>query len=268
MRKISIIIFLIYSLSISSQNDTRFSRFYGRVAFSYSIGTNQSLYLFDPLNSSEFNSNSYTTPVFGNGVSYIAGLGYKLTKNIAIESNFSILNGNETPLFSYLTPTKYVQASMIDNRQFLFQPTAVISADFKKFHPYIKVGLVIPLYNQSTFQYIIQSVSNNKFKNKYTYQIENQLNLGLNGCIGIAYSISDKVELFVEAEESNTRSFHIKTSGLIADEVGTWLPPNSIQSYYYFVSSKDINTNNQNDLLNFPISFGRQSYNFGFKYNF
>nr|MBP8067692.1 hypothetical protein [Pedobacter sp.] len=84
----------------------------------------------------------------------------------------------------------------------------------------------------------------------------------------VSYSVSNNFELFIEAEEANTRSFHSKTIGLKSEEISLWLPPNSIQSFYNFVDSKDVNSTTKNDILNFPISFGRQSYNFGIKYNF
>lgn len=268
MRYLSTFFLVFNFLFLVSQNDSSFSKFYTRIAFSYSLGTNQTQYLFDPLNSPEFNQNSYSNPIFGSGVSYIGGLGFRLTKNIAIESNINYLKGNEVQLYSYQSASKLVQARMTDNCQFLFQPSLVLSADFKKFHPYIKVGMVIPFYNQSTFFYTIQSLTDARYLNKYTYQIENELKPGLNGCVGIAYSVSDKFEFFIEAEEANTRSFHSKTTSIEKEEIIPWLPSNSIQSYYHFVDSKVINSANQNEILNFPISFGRQSYNFGLKYNF
>lgn len=263
------IFLLLFALSTSLKSqDTCISKIYMRAAFSFSIGTNQSQYLFDPLNSVEFNQTSFTNPVLGNATSFIGGFGYRCTKNIAIETNLAYVNGLETNLYSYQSNTIVVKARMNTTKQILFQPTVVLSTKFEKFHPYIKVGLVVPISNQSEFYYTIQSKTNSELFNQYKYLIDNQLSVGLNGCVGISYAISDNFEVFAEAEETNTRSFHTKAVGIESVAIANWPPTYVMNSNYQFLDSKDINSTNESEILNFPISFGRQSYNFGIKFNF
>lgn len=268
MKKLYIII-LLFSAKISEAQFSRtwLNQCYGRFAVSYSKGSNKSLYLFDPLMHEEFNTSSYATPSLGESILYNGGLGIMFTKNIGFETNFSYLDGFNTSLYDFKTSNYRVSATT-KNHQLLWLPTTVFRLDIKKFHPYIKVGLMIPLMNSSRLEYKMQDEKNNS--KTYDYKLTNQLNVGINGCVGVSYSVSPKIEIFFEAEEDNIRSFHVSADLQSTTSTGNFSGQAEPLSHYTFVPSVDINnfTNKSSNFLNFPISFNREAYNLGVKINF
>jgi opacity protein-like surface antigen len=258
-----LILLVILSIRIVDGYAQSNSKWYLRTSFSYSKGSNQTLYLFDPLSHSEFNQDEYATPSLGEAILFNAGAGYRFTKNFAVESNFAYLNGLDVPLYSFNT-SNYKVAANITNRQILFLPTTVFTIQLKKFNPYVKVGIMVPLYNQSSMTYKLSSSNGSR---EYEYDIKNQLNLGINGCVGLSYALSKHWEIFVEAEEDNIRSFHKEANMTKQSSQGN-LSASVPSSNFTFVKQENLTNPQPNTALNFPISFNREAYILGFKYNF
>jgi opacity protein-like surface antigen len=261
MNKLFLLVIL--SISLADGYAQPNSKWYLRTSFSYSKGSNQTLYLFDPLFHSEFNRDEYATPSLGEAILFNVGVGYNFTKNFAVESNFAYLNGLDVPLYSF-NSSSYKVAGNMTNKQILFLPTTVFTIHLKKFNPYVKVGVMLPLYNQSSMTY---KLSNSNGRREYEYDIKNQLNLGINGCVGISYALSQNWEVFVEAEEDNIRSFHKEANMTKQSSQGNLSAPDP-SSNFTFVKQESLSNPQSNTALNFPISFNREAYILGFKYKF
>jgi hypothetical protein len=195
------------------------------------------------------------------------------TKNIGMEANFSYLMGNTIGLYNYnytnnSLGTNKVSAST-KNTQLLFLPTSIFKIDIsKKLSPYIKVGLMIPMYNNSKFIYNVADSSNASNYAEYEYEIKNQLNIGINGCVGISYKINDHIRIFFEAEEDNIRSFHTEANRTRITLSGNATIDNNILEKYVFEKSLSINNTDASKILDFPISFNREAYTIGVNYFF
>lgn len=240
---------------------------YGRVAVSYSKGSNKTLYLFDPLNQLA-NQTYYSTPSLGFSTLINGGIGKMFHKNFGVEANISYLNGEKMDLYSYKTSTNSISAQT-KNTQLLFLPTTVFRVDLgKKFHPYIKVGLILPIYNTSRFYYQIEDINNTSNVSIYDYKITNQLNLGINGCVGISYHLTPNIELFIEAEEDNIRSFHRNALLESTTQMGNAVIHPELLPRYTFEKSISTGNKDASKILDFPISFNREAYNLGLKFNF
>jgi len=261
--KYFIIVFAVLAIghNVSAQKN------YARLAFSYSKGSNKSLYLFDPLQNENLNQSEYATPSLGESVLINGGVGHMFNSVFGVEANVSYLHGLDLDLYKY-SQNGNSYAAKTSNRQVVFLPTTVFRIDIKKFHPYIKVGLMIPIYNQSSFTYTITDQANAANANSYEYRIKNQLNVGINGCVGISYSVSPKIELFFEAEEDNIRSFHNSADLVSQSTSGNLVMNLTLPQHIDFVAASSINNLSLTQQLNFPISFNREAYNIGMKFNF
>lgn len=254
--------------SLMAQSDSAYHRFYGRVAYSYSVGSNETNYQFDPLQSSSLSERSYATPILGHSSLYILGGGYMVLKNIGIEANVSFLSGRNTDLYTYETNALRVSMQMTGNNHILFQPTMVFRADLGRFHPYIKVGMVVPLSYKTELRYQIEDKSNSQNRNVYRFDVDSKLNPGLNGCVGVSYTFYRNWEIFFEAEEDNVRSFYLSATRTSSDVSSPSLTTSPIQDRYVFLDAIDRNAPNPTEMPSFPISFNRQAYNIGLKFNF
>ena len=264
-------IFFFCVSKIEAQNTIMKEKWYSRLAISYSKGSNKSLYQFDPLD--RLNEQSfYSTPSLGESILINGGIGKMFTKNIGMEANFSYLMGNTIGLYNYnynsISNTNTVSAST-KNNQLLFLPTTIFKIDIsRKLSPYIKVGLMVPLYNQSKFIYRVSDIANNTNYSEYEYEIKNQLNLGINGCVGISYKINDNIRIFIEAEEDNIRSFHTEANRTKATSGGAATIDNAVLEKYIFEKSLSTNNTDASKILDFPISFNREAYTIGINYFF
>lgn len=272
-KTLHILFLLIFCLSKIEAQDTLIKeKWYSRLAISYSKGSNKSLYQFDPLN--QLNGQSfYSTPSLGESILINGGIGKMFTKNIGMEANFSYLMGNTIGLYNYnytnnSLGTNKVSAST-KNTQLLFLPTSIFKIDIsKKLSPYIKVGLMIPMYNNSKFIYNVSDSTNASNYAEYEYEIKNQLNIGINGCVGISYKINDHIRIFFEAEEDNIRSFHTEANRTRTTLSGNAMIDNNILEKYVFEKSLSINNTDASKILDFPISFNREAYTIGINYFF
>jgi hypothetical protein len=110
-------------------------------------------------------------------------------------------------------------------------------------------------------------LSSSNGSREYEYDIKNQLNLGINGCVGLSYALSKHWEIFVEAEEDNIRSFH-KEANMTKQSSQSNLSASVPSSNFTFVKQENLTNPQPNTALNFPISFNREAYILGVKYNF
>ena len=252
---INLVLILYFNLFAQEKNSAK-REVYLRIATSYSKAANQTLYTFDPNPDSKLNQINFAMPSIGQSINGIFGIGIQLHKNISVESNFGYIAGLETNLYEYATPT-YIAKATLKNQQLLWQPTAVFHAKLGKFNPYIKVGAVLPMYNNFYQQNTYTSILNFSYINQFDYEINGELNLGLNGCVGLSFDLSDQLSIFIEAEETNTRTF-FKEAILSKSSQGINAGlPRDLASRIIFGET------NQNQ---FPISLTRESYNLGLKY--
>jgi hypothetical protein len=216
------------------------------------------------LSHKEFNQKEFSIPSLGESIAFNSGVGFMFHKNFGMEMNVAYLEGLQIDLYNFKS-TNYTVNANTKNRQVLLLPTTVFRVSMKKFTPYVKVGIIIPMINQSDFKYSLISNSNTQNRNEYEYKLSNELNLGINGCVGIGYAISNQLEIFFEAEEDNIRSFH-KTAYLNNKSENTAITPQSaLQNSYTFVSSSKLPSTNNSDIQNFPISFNREAYTIGLR---
>ncbi|MCU0327643.1 MAG: hypothetical protein MUE53_01525 [Chitinophagales bacterium] len=272
----SVFIICLVSLTIAQSKTTEASQLdishtsYIRVATSYATGSNTSLYLFDPMNALQ-NQSFNATPSLGESILFNVGIGKMLTRNIGIEANFSYLHGLPINVYRFSATTSSGTTHINSehrNKQFLFLPTSIFQVPLLqgKLTPYIKVGIIIPMMNETKMMYQIAS-EDKSITNQYEYQITNQLNLGINGCVGIRYKLSNHLSVFFEAEEDNIRSFH-KTASLTKQSIsGSVSGQEKMLPNYMFVD-KTYTNSSPNEVLNFPVSYNREAYNLGLNYFF
>lgn len=224
---------------------------YFRFAFSYSNAANKTLFLFDPL--SENSSTIFPQLKIGSSISGIAGFGTQIHKNIALETNLVYAHGLT---LDYQMKPKSSLSYSLQNTSILLQPTTVFSASIGKWTPYIKVGLVVPLSYRTDF-HIKESVGN-QVQNYSHFKIQSELNIGLNGCVGISYRLNSSLSIFAEIEESNTRTFYRKAV----------LHENSGRLSSAFLSQLlDEYTSSNSTISQFPITMTRESYTVGLRIN-
>ncbi len=131
-------------------------------------------------------SNSLTIKSFGLGIQPTLGLGYMLTKNIALELNGSYLIGTA------LEPTMTGGTIKMQGSGIFFAPALRVSAPLKSVTPYTRMGLLIGM-PQLKEEYTATGVTGT---DKYTTR--GGVALGLDAALGMDIKAGKKLSIFVE----------------------------------------------------------------------
>jgi hypothetical protein len=218
--------------SSQAQTVTTPSRFYVKVAggyyFSVFPGQFPKVGPYEPHDEhKQFNSSNGTTTVISEKVltgSYGAGargglsFGWNLNKYMAIEATFNYYRSKEnlmTREVTTLAGANTVLGKIEANgyvRAVDFAPSLVVSPGFEKVNPYVRFGLVVPLWGRLNIETDASQtgstvVGTNTFITQTAIHREEQVHpnvtLGFQGAFGVAFPIAKKLDIFVEAEYRN-----------------------------------------------------------------
>lgn len=211
-------------------------------------------------NTTDFNpsllSGTYKTNsvAMGPGSELNAGLGYFFTEIFGIDLSAVYHQGDQLDINNTMSlissgKTKVAQESFKTNYVCL-QPSFMLNFELsKKVAIYIKSGLVIPVYLNTNYSYVLNSET-------FNYNLSSKFNIGFNGMVGLAYKLSSKLFLTVEMEEWNLASRFDK--GTAADK--------TVSTDFVFVDKLDPAL--QNEVLSFPVPFNKIGFNLGLRYRF
>lgn len=163
-------------------------------------------------------SEKVLTGSYGAGARGGLSFGWNLNKYMAIEATFNYYRSKEnlmtrevTTLVGTTTTVGRIEANGYVNAVD-FAPGLVVSPGFEKVNPYVRFGLVLPLWGRlnietDAYQAGTVVVGTNTFATQTNIHREEQVHpnitLGFQGALGVAFPISKKLDIFVEAEYRN-----------------------------------------------------------------
>jgi hypothetical protein len=174
-----------------------------------------------------YNSTTGTTTVTSEKIltgSYGAGgrgglsLGWNLNKYMAVEATFNYYHSNKnlmtrevTTLAGSSTVLGKIEAHGYVNAVD-FAPGFVISPGYEKVNPYVRFGVVVPLWGRLKIEtdasqtgsttlggqpYITQTTIHRE------EEVKPNVTIGFQGAVGVSFPVSHKIDIFVEAEYRN-----------------------------------------------------------------
>ena len=156
-------------------------------------------------NASNSTSIEYTnkTYSYGKGINFSAYFGNMFTKHIGVELNADYLIGNTHEMKTEYNPYQDPDTKKSHGRMLRLIPAIKFTEGEKRFHPYIKAGLIIGVLPAiiEDHDYTISSgpgppsfSSHNQETRKYT----GGTSFGFHGAAGIDIALDDRVALFAE----------------------------------------------------------------------
>ncbi|MFB6458070.1 outer membrane beta-barrel protein [Chitinophaga sp. Hz27] len=166
-------------------------------------------------------SRKVLTGSYGQGVRGGLSVGYNINKYIAVEATFNYFHSAKnlmTRNLSTMVSTNKVMGS-IDSHGYVnavdFAPSVVFSPGLEKINPYVRFGVVVPLWGRlyietDAFQLssppagaplppgtLIQTEVHRK------EEIKPSITIGMQGALGVSFNVSSRFDIFVEAEYRN-----------------------------------------------------------------
>lgn len=155
---------------------------------------------------------------YGAGVRGGLTFGYQMNQYLALEGTFNYYRSKENLMTRNLTTIEGTNtvAGSVESRGYVnavdFAPSLVISPGYEKFNPYVRFGLVVPLWGKMTIEtdatrmsavpgqpaaVVAQTTIHRKEK------IDPHPTLGYQGALGATYAVSPRLDIFLEAEYRN-----------------------------------------------------------------
>ncbi|GEP97119.1 outer membrane beta-barrel protein [Chitinophaga cymbidii] len=155
---------------------------------------------------------------YGAGVRGGLTFGYQMNQYLALEGTFNYYRSKENLMTRNLTTIEGTNtvAGSVESRGYVnavdFAPSLVISPGYEKFNPYVRFGLVVPLWGKMTIEtdaartsavpgqpaaVVAQTTIHRKEK------IDPHPTLGYQGALGATYAVSRRLDIFLEAEYRN-----------------------------------------------------------------
>jgi hypothetical protein len=216
----------------AQKKENKVSRFYVKVAggyyFSVFPGQFPKVGPYQPHDAQkEYNPVSGTTTTTSEKVltgSYGAGgrgglsFGWNLNKYMAVEATFNYYHSNKNLMTREVTTLagSTTVLGKIESHGYVnavdFAPGFIISPGFEKVNPYVRFGLVVPLWGRLYIE-TDASQSGSTVLGGQTLltqtaihreeQVEPNITLGFQGAVGVTLPVSHKLDIFVEAEYRN-----------------------------------------------------------------
>jgi len=222
---------------------------------------------------------------YGKGVDFGGSVGYMFNDYLGIDLGFNYLVGgvtktNNNSIYTEIGPiiTNVVKRSEITknySRMFRVIPSIVLTPNFEKINPYIKIGAVLgfgSFYAESESE----SFKNGSKESAYSfaYKSNGGLALGFNAGLGASYTISNKLSLFGEVSYIGMSYAPQKSVVTKWENHGTDLLPN-LSTNQKEIAYVDEYTQVQNATnpdepmkqLSFSQPFSSLGFNFGIKLN-
>lgn len=155
---------------------------------------------------------------YGAGARSELALGYRLNQFFALEGSFHYYRSKENLMTRNVTTIQgtNTEAGRIESRGHVaaidFAPSLVASAGYEKLNPYVRFGLIIPLWGKMTVEtnasrmsavpgqpatVVAQTSIQRKEK------IQPHPAIGYQGALGATYAVSRRLDIFLEAEYRN-----------------------------------------------------------------
>lgn len=178
---------------------------------------------YNPANANPFDtvSRKVLTGSYGQGVRGGLSFGYNINKYIAIEGTFNYYHSSKNLMTRTLTTvagsgqvlgniTSHGHVNAID-----FAPSFVFSPGLEKVNPYVRFGVVVPLWGRLYIETDALQTSNPpaglplppgtlvKTVIHREEEIKPNVTFGMQGALGVSFNVSSRFDVFVEAEYRN-----------------------------------------------------------------
>ncbi len=126
------------------------------------------------------------------------------TKNLGAEISGSYLIGNkfdmESTMDDEVSKTSSINDESMKASMIRVIPAIKFMLGEKKFHPYVKAGLVVGMGGKIIEDNIHTSTMNNiNYVTEEAYEFKGGISFGFNGVLGINYMFTNKIGVFAEA---------------------------------------------------------------------
>ncbi|MCW3465489.1 outer membrane beta-barrel protein [Chitinophaga nivalis] len=166
-------------------------------------------------------SRKILTGSYGEGVRGGLTFGYNINKYLAVEGTFNYFSSRKnlmTRSLATVAGSGKVLGSVESNghvNAIDFAPSLVVSPGYEKVNPYVRIGVVVPLWGHLTIEteatqlsappaglpvppgaMVLTNISRKE-------QIKPNPTIGVQGALGVAFTVSPRFGVFVEAEYRN-----------------------------------------------------------------
>jgi hypothetical protein len=159
---------------------------------------------YDPANIN--NPNSYSTKIvsasYGAGMNFNFAIGYKFNENFIFDLNVQYLLGSKFETSDNYVDMDFPGTETTTNttsaKGFLFNPAFIFSAGFGKAAPYGRFGVVVSsptITDNEKYYYDLDGV--NQYDRIWVYN--KGLSLGYSAAVGMNWKLSDKLDIYTEA---------------------------------------------------------------------
>ncbi|TXD81155.1 outer membrane beta-barrel protein [Subsaximicrobium wynnwilliamsii] len=142
----------------------------------------------------------------GAGIKLNLTAGYMFSPYIGAEMGFSYFHGDETMIGRLRSP-EVTSEENIYLRGVDLAPAIFLTPNFKKFNPYTRIGLIIPVAGQLNIETMARQVNGGgqgtDLMIEAKSEVKSRFSVGYFGALGVTYPINDKLSLFGEIEIKN-----------------------------------------------------------------
>jgi opacity protein-like surface antigen len=166
-------------------------------------------------------SRKILTGSYGQGVRGGLTFGYNINRYMAIEGTFNYFHSQKNLMTNQLTTVvgSGKELGHIESHGYVnaidFAPSLVVSPGFEKVNPYVRFGVVVPLWGRLYIETeanqlsqppaglpvppgsMIQTVISRK------EEVKPNITIGFQGALGVSFNVSSRFDVFVEAEYRN-----------------------------------------------------------------
>jgi hypothetical protein len=164
-------------------------------------------------------SEKVLTGSYGAGGRGGLSFGWNLNKYMAVEATFNYYHSNKNLMTREITTLAGTTTVVgkIESHGYVnavdFAPSFIISPGFEKVNPYVRFGLVVPLWGRLNIETDAYKAGTTVITGGTTAatqtnihrkeQVHPNVTLGFQGAFGVAFPVSHKLDIFVEAEYRN-----------------------------------------------------------------
>ena len=221
-------------------------------------------------------TNIYDT--YGGGTNIGLNVGYMFTEHLGAELGLSYFLGSTVTSTDYSVPSGGAATLMASSNQMRLAPSLIITTG-GDFAVYGKAGLVLPVGGSTTAEYRDNTDPN--FVVEQDFESKGAMSIGLQGAIGVDYTLSDNLSFFGElsgvnlriksASRTITKSSVNGTDGLASmttyQKETMYVDELNASSNNSFYNSDTVDAQAREDLAT-TTNFNGLFINIGVKYNF
>ncbi len=166
-------------------------------------------------------SRKVLTGSYGQGVRGGLSVGYNINKYIAVEASFNYYHSSKNLMTNTLTTvvgTNQVLAQITSHgyvNAVDFAPSVVFSPGFERVNPYVRFGVVVPLWGRLYIETDALNTSNPpagaplppgtliRTEIHRKEEVKPNITIGMQGALGVSFNISPRFDVFVETEYRN-----------------------------------------------------------------